>query len=414
MLLTMQAQTHFTYRTGFQRWRAGEAQGFQDWSTQGICLNARGQLVLDPEGLRQEVSLEEPEVALRTPSRLRDNAPHRLRDRGRPFYPLGPYWVGEATSPAVPTSFPMVGAIASWNATTPPGTWLELWIRAKLSDRWTKWYHGGVWAADPLTLASHSVQGQGDEDGNLYTDLLVLKDTLNGAEAFQVRVRLFTQEPGRSAVVDQVAVAISNEPVRPSRLSPGDPSRWGKILDLPWCSQMVYPDGGEVWCSPTSLAMVMAYWKRDPRPCEVLVRAAVAGVYDRVYQGHGNWAFNVAHAAEQGLSGVVARLESLAQAEAWIAAGVPVVLSYAWGEGELEGAPIPRSNGHLAVLVGFARGSGAEQFSHGDPILHDPAAKTNEEVRRTYRREQLESLWLEHSGGTVYLIHPREWPVPTL
>jgi hypothetical protein len=300
----------------------------------------------------------------------------------------------------------MVGAIASWNATTPPGTWLELWIRAKLSDRWTKWYHGGVWAADPLTLASHSVQGQGDEDGNLYTDLLVLKDTLNGAEAFQVRVRLFTQEPGRSAVVDQVAVAISNEPVRPSRLSPGDPSRWGKILDLPWCSQMVYPDGGEVWCSPTSLAMVMAYWKRDPRPCEVLVRAAVAGVYDRVYQGHGNWAFNVAHAAEQGLSGVVARLESLAQAEAWIAAGVPVILSYAWGEGELEGAPIPKSKGHLAVLVGFD--------SHGDPIVHDPAAKTNEEVRRTYRREQLESLWLEHSGGTVYLIHPREWPVPTL
>ncbi|MFS8891376.1 peptidase C39 family protein [Synechococcus sp. R55.2] len=397
-LLTMQAQTHSTYRTGFQRWRAGEAQGFQHWSTQGIRLNARGQLVLDPEGLRQEVSLEEPEVALRTPS--------RLRDRGRPFYPLGPYWVGEATSPAVPTSFPMVGAIASWNATTPPGTWLELWIRAKLSDRWTKWYHGGVWAADPMTLASHSVRGQGDEDGNLYTDLLVLNDTLNGAEAFQVRVRLFTQDPGRSAFVDQVAVAISNEPVKPSRLSPGDPSRWGKVLDLPLCSQMVYPDGGEVWCSPTSLAMVLAYWQQDPRPCEVLVRAAVAGVYDRVYQGHGNWAFNVAHAAEQGLSGVVARLESLAQAEAWIAAGVPVVLSYAWGEGELEGAPIPKSKGHLAVLVGFD--------SHGDPIVHDPAAKTNEEVRRTYRREQLESLWLEHSGGTVYLIHPREWPVPTL
>lgn len=385
----MQAQTHSTYRTGLQRWRAGEAQGFQHWSTQGIRLNPQGQLVLDPEGWRQEVSLGEPESGF----------------QGRPVYPGGTYWVGEATSPAVPTGFPMVGAIASWNATTPPGTWLELWIRAKLSDRWTRWYHGGVWAADPLTLASHSVQGQGDEDGNLYTDLLVLNDTLNGAEAFQVRVRLFTQDPGRSALVDQVAVAISNQPVKPSRLSPGDPSRWGKVLDLPLCSQMVYPDGGEVWCSPTSLAMVLAYWQRDPRPCELLVRAAVAGVYDRVYDGHGNWVFNVAHAAEQGLSGVVARLESLAQAEAWIAAGVPVVLSYAWGEGELEGAPIPKSKGHLAVLVGFD--------SHGDPIVHDPAAKTNEEVRRTYRRKQLESLWLEHSGGTVYLIHPREWPIPT-
>jgi len=390
--VSMQAepQTHSTYRTGFHRWRAGEGQGFQDWSTQGIRLNAQGQLVLDSEGLRQEVRLEDPESAL----------------HGRPFYPAGSYWVGEANSPEIPTGFAMVGAIASWNATTPRGTWLELLIRAKIQNRWTKWYHGGVWAADPLTLASHSVRGQGDEDGTVYTDLLVLKDELNGAEAFQVRVRLFTQDPGGSAIVDQVAVALSNVPVKPERLLPGDPSRWGKALDLPSCSQMVYPDGGEVWCSPTSLAMVMAYWQQDPRPCEPLVRAAVAGVYDRVYNGHGNWVFNVAHAAEQGLSGVVARLESFAQVEAWIAAEVPVILSYAWAEGDLDGAPIPKSNGHLAVLAGFD--------THGDPIVYDPAAKTNAEVRRTFRREQLESLWLEHSGGTVYLIHPREWPVPNL
>lgn len=392
----MQAQRHSPYRTRLQRWHA--PQGFQGWSARGIRLNAQGQLVLDPESWRQEVSLEEPQSPL----------------RGRPFHPPGSYWVGEAISPEVPASFPLVEAIVSWNATTPPGTWLEVEIRAKLAGRWTKWYHAGVWAADPPTLASHSVRGQEDADGNLHTDLLVLKDTHNGAEAFQVRVRLFTQEAGRSPLVDQVAVAFSNQPAQPDRLSPGDPSRWGQVLELPLCSQMVYADGGAAWCSPTALAMVMAYWQRDPPPCEPLVRAAAAGVYDRVYQGHGNWAFNVAHAAERGLAGVVARLQSLAQAEAWIAAGVPVILSYAWGEGELEGAPIPKSKGHLAVLVGFARGSGAEQFSHGDPILHDPAAKTNEEVRPTYRREQLESLWLEHSGGTVYLIHPREWPVPTL
>ncbi|MFS8858325.1 peptidase C39 family protein [Synechococcus sp. H55.7] len=385
-LLLMQTQTHSTYRTGLQRWQA--PQGFQDWSARGIRLNPQGQLFLDPEGWRQAVSSEAPESAF----------------QGRPFYPPGSYWVGEAVSPEVPASFPLVEAIVSWNATTPPGTWLEVGIRAKLQSRWSRWYHAGVWAADPATLASHSVRGQADEDGNLNTDLLVLKDTHNGAEAFQVRVRLFTQEAGPSPLVDQVAVAFSNQPAQPSHLSPGDPSRWGQVLDLPLCSQMVYPDGGAAWCSPTALAMVMAYWQRDPRPCEPLVRAAVAGVYDRVYRGHGNWAFNVAHAAERGLAGLVARLQSLAQAEAWIAAGVPVILSYAWGEGELEGAPLPRSNGHLAVLVGFD--------SQGDPILHDPAAKTNEEVRRTYRRDQLESLWLAHSGGTVYLIYPRGWPIP--
>ncbi|MEN9225565.1 MAG: peptidase C39 family protein, partial [Thermostichus sp. DRC_bins_24] len=355
--------------------------------TQGIRLNPEGQLQLDPQGLRQEAD-PEPEF------------------HGGHFYTGGSYWVGEALSPETPTGFAMVGAIASWNATTPPGTWLELLIRAKVQNRWTKWYHGGVWASDPSTLASHSVKGQRDEDGTMYTDLLVLEDEINGAEAFQVKLRLFTQDPGRSARVDQVAVALSNVPVKPNHLLPGDPARWGKVLDLPSCSQMVYPDGGEVWCSPTSLAMVMAYWQQDPRPCEPLVRAAVAGVYDWVYDGHGNWVFNVAHAAEQGLSGVVARLESFAQAEAWIAAGVPVILSFAWAEGDLDGAPIPKSNGHLAVLVGFD--------ANGDPVVHDPAAPTNEEVRRTYRRQQLESLWLEHSGGTVYLIHPPEWPVPNL
>ncbi|MCF2972417.1 peptidase C39 family protein [Synechococcus sp. Nb3U1] len=393
-------QTYPTYRTGFHRWRSREGQGFRDWSTQGIHINAQGQMQLDPQGLTREED-PDPEFAHSLAGEL---SAYSLQAGS--FYTGGSYWVGEATSPAVPTGFAMVGAIASWNAITPRGTWLELLIRAKVQDRWTKWYHGGVWAADPSTLASHSVKGQRDEDGTLYTDLLVLDDEINGAEAFQVKLRLFTQDPGRSARVDQVAVALSNVPVKPDRLLPGDPARWGQILEVPQCSQMVYPEGGEVWCSPTSLAMVMAYWQQDIGPCEPMVRSSVAGVYDWVYRGHGNWVFNVAHAAEQGLAGVVARLESFAQAEDWIAAGVPVILSFAWAEGDLDGAPIPKSDGHLAVLVGFD--------ANGDPVVNDPAAKTDTEVRRTYRRAQLESLWLEHSGGTVYLIHPPDWPTPKL
>ncbi|MEN9201633.1 MAG: peptidase C39 family protein [Thermostichus sp. DG_1_6_bins_120] len=383
-----------SYRTSLHHWRAGGGRGFQDWSRRGIRINAQGQLQLDPQSL----------------VRKQDPNPDWVQSRrGEPrqagaFDPDGSYWVGEATSPAVATGFNMVGAIASWNATTPPGTWLELLIRAKVQGRWTRWYHGGVWAADSATLVSHSVSGQQDEDGTMYTDLLVLTDALNGAEAFQVQLRLFTRDPACSPTVDQIAVALSTVPVKPGSLLPGDPSRWGKVLPVPQCSQMVYPDGGEVWCSPTSLAMVMAYWRRETGPCEPLVRSAVAGVYDRVYQGYGNWVFNVAHAAEQGLAGLVARLESLAQAEEWIAAGVPVILSFAWAEGDLQGAPLPKSNGHLAVLVGFD--------ASGDPVVNDPAAKTDAEVRRTYPRAQLESLWLEHSGGTVYLIYPPNWPVP--
>jgi hypothetical protein len=56
------------------------------------------------------------------------------------------------------------------------------------------------------------------------------------------------------------------------------------------------------------------------------------------------------------------------------------------------------------VLVGFDRS--------GRPIVNDPAARSNGAVRRTYPRATLERLWLQHSGGTVYLIHPVRHPVP--
>jgi hypothetical protein len=167
---------------------------------------------------------------------------------------------------------------------------------------------------------------------------------------------------------------------------------------------MVYPDGGEVWCSPTSTSMVLGYWSKDTGPCEPRVRAAVEGVYDWVYDGHGNWPFNTAYAATQGLEGYVARLTSFTQAEEFVAAGVPVVISFAWGKNDLDGAAIPSSAGHLAVLVGFD--------AAGNPIVNDPAADTNAGVQRIYDRAQLETLWLTHSGGTVYLIDPEGGAVP--
>ena len=103
---------------------------------------------------------------------------------------------------------------------------------------------------------------------------------------------------------------------------------------MPRCTQR-YPDGGEGWCSPTSVSMVLGYWLKDGGPCEPRVRATVAGVYDWVFDGHGNWPFNTAYAAGRGLEAWVTRFRSLAEAEPWIAAGVPVAVSYSWKPGEL-------------------------------------------------------------------------------
>ena len=149
---------------------------------------------------------------------------------------------------------------------------------------------------------------------------------------------------------------------------------------------------------PTSTSMVVGYWTKDTGPCDRGARRS-----DRRlrlgFDGHGNWPFNTAYAAAAaGLEGYVTRLASLAEAESWIAAGVPVVMSYPWTEGQLPNAPVSSSEGHLGVLVGFD--------ASGNPVMNDPAGATDGEVRRTYPRADFEALWLDHSGGTAYVIHP--------
>jgi hypothetical protein len=165
---------------------------------------------------------------------------------------------------------------------------------------------------------------------------------------------------------------------------------------------MVYPNGGPVWCSPTSTSMVMAYW--SDRLGELALNRPVpevaAAVYDLVYRGNGNWPFNTAYAGQYGLTAYVSRMSSLVQVERWIEAGIPVVASLAWDPGELGNAAVPSTDGHLLVIVGFTAG--------GDVVVNDPAAdpRLGLSVRRVYPRAALERLWLTHSGGTVYLMYP--------
>ena len=77
--------------------------------------------------------------------------------------------------------------------------------------------------------------------------------------------------------------------------------------------------------------------------------------YDSTYEGTGNWAFNTAYAAPRAGKAFVTRLRSLREAEAYIAAGIPLVASISYAAGELTGSAVSSSNGHLLVIVGFTR-----------------------------------------------------------
>ena len=379
-----------TYQTGFVRWRADD-NGFSSWAMNGVILNA-GALEFDAA----------------TAGTGTDPFAAGTYNGGN-YYNGGSFFVGEAISPEITTAFNYKEAIASWNASTPAGSWVEIQFRAQYGTRWSKWYVLGIWASDDSTIRRHSVQSQGDSDGFVAVDTFVSSAKKGTTNKFQIKLRLFSANGTAAPSVQNASVAYSTSAPKSANVSEGNPALWNTLVDIPECSQMVYPDGGEVWCSPTSTSMVLGYWSgggEDPVSCETRVRAAVEGVFDWIYDGHGNWPFNTAYAATQGYEGYVARFTSLAKVEEYVAAGVPVIMSIAWGKGDLTGASIDSTNGHLFVLVGFD--------PSGNPIVNDPASPDDASVQRTYLRSELEPLWLQASGGTVYLIYPPDTEVPAI
>jgi hypothetical protein len=376
------------HQAGFIRWRAA-ANEFTGWQLSGVSRAADGTLQFNQATASAGTDPYAPGAY-----------------NGHNFYNGGSFFVGEATGPIVTTPFAFTEAIASWNASTPTGSWIELQIRAQFGTRWSKWYNLGVWAADSSTIERHSVNQQSDTDGYVATDTLVVTNKKVVPTAFQLKVRLFSVTGSAIPAVRNLSTAYSTAAPKTPTLLAGNPARWNRLLNVPECSQMVYADGGEVWCSPTSTSMVLKYWANDTGPCEPVVRATVAGVYDWLYNGHGNWPFNTAYAATQNLESYVVRFTTLKQVEDWVASGIPVVASIAWSKNELTGAPIPTSSGHLVTIVGFD--------AQGNPIVNDPAAASDPDVQRTYLRSQFETVWLKYSGGIVYLMYPASAAVPNL
>ncbi|WP_216329170.1 peptidase C39 family protein [Deinococcus aestuarii] len=274
--------------------------------------------------------------------------------------------------------------VPSWNVTGPGESPLTLEVRVRRPDgRWTPYFGFGTWraagprASQPVTRTA---------DGTVNTDTLTLPFR---AAAFQYRVT-----PGAGLQVRLLSFNTSDSALRLRDQGRGGQAiSWNRVLAVPGLSQMIYPGGGEVWCSPTSISMILGFWNRPVR-----VPDAAKATFDTRYDGFGNWPFNTAYAGTQGLQALVTRLGSLRDAEAYLGQGLPLAVSVRFKAGELPGAPLSWSNGHLMVLTGFD--------AQGNPVVNDPAARSDAGVRRIYPRAVFERLWLSHAGGMAYVMAP--------
>lgn len=305
---------------------------------------------------------------------------------------------GTFTSAVLSPGINFDALIPSWNVTTPSGTWVAIEVQARVDGDWTSWYQLGVWASGADTVSRHSFNGERDGFGEVWTDTLFLDAS---ADAARIRVTLSSEDGVASPVVERLAFAFAKTGV--SRGADAGGEAWGTKLDVPGRSQMVF-DEGEAWCSPTSTSMILAWWAQQTGNdrYDVSVPEAAAGTWDETYGGNGNWPFNVAYAASRGLTGEVGWFDSIDDIEPWIAAGAPVAISAAWSPGDVDGAPISSTAGHLLVVTGFD--------ANGDVYVNDPAASSDGGVPRTYDRRQIEAAWLGGSEGVVYLLWEGERP----
>lgn len=255
--------------------------------------------------------------------------------------------------------------VLSWNTFNESGGIVFRLLRAQMPA--TPWMNHVEWSAEGR-------QSFSPEHGDVRVDTDVIRST-QPFDGIELRA------PG----VEFNAIAFAT----PVRCTPSMPYLGeARILDVPARSQYVV-EGERGWCSPTALSMLNAYFGLDYD-----VQATARAVFDRAYNGTGNWSFNAAFSGSLGLRAAVVYLKNLDHAQRMIEAGIPIAISYSWSGDELPGAPIEQSDGHLVVLCGFT--------ANGDCAINDPAAPN---LRVVYPRTAIERIW-QRNNGVAYAVAP--------
>ena len=306
------------------------------------------------------------------------------------------------TSPALSLGLNANEIIVSWNADAPEGAGLKIEAKALYADHVSKWYTLALWSKDGKAFPRESVVGQKDADGDVHTDTLAL---MQPTDRMQLRVTLSGSADGKTPTLKFLGLSATDTLSAPALLEPNR-SVWGKEIVVPGRTQLGWPHAAG-WCSPTSTDMVLAFWaEKQHRPeLDIPVPKVAEAIYDKTYDGTGNWPFNTAFAGSfPGIRAYVSRFSDVRELEDWIAVGLPPVVSVSYDL--LKGKEKDNDPGHLMVCDGFT--------PTGDIVLNDPAhhPERGEACRRVFSRANFLKAWAR-SHNTVYLIYPEGTKLPS-
>ena len=210
-----------------------------------------------------------------------------------------------------------------------------------------------------------------------------------GAERIRLVLRVSGAEPPAPFASPWFVSLSAWSPAAPDGQAPGGGAR----LVVPPFSQMEEDAAiRSRICSPASVAMVLAYYG-----ARVAVVDLARDIFHPELDLYGVWPAAVRAAGRRGVAGYLLRFPDWSAAAWCLEQGMPIIASVRYGAGELTGAAVAETSGHLLVLTGY----------EGDHVfVNDPAALRAAEVGRRYRLDELRRVWLARAGVGYVLFAP--------
>ncbi len=285
-------------------------------------------------------------------------------------------------SAPVAVSFPFSSLVPSVNFHVEKGCSVLLEAQVFAKGKWSDFYKFGLFSEQLKT----SYPNQQDEFGRVQTDVLLLDIP---AEAYRLRVRL-----SKGGALTFLAATLGLCPFiydekSAARLPLGTFER--EILLISQLEQ-THPDRRRI-CSPTSLTMAL-----NSLGIKASLLDVMQHVFDQTSHIYGNWIFNVAAAGSLGAQAYVRRFGALSELNEFLTQDSLVIASVAYGKGELAGAPLDHTAGHLLVVRGW---------KDGKVLVADPAAPAKESVLRAYQAHEFANAWLNHKQGLAYIVRKK-------
>ncbi len=277
--------------------------------------------------------------------------------------------------------------VPAFSASSPATYGFRFEIAVGTGDRWSAWVAGA-------SIGPARFEPAGARDAALAAEIDEFRASAP-AEAIRLRLRVSAADP-RALLGAPWLVSLSAWDGGTAAGAGGAPGA-GTRLVVPAVCQMEAEEAiRRRICSPASVAMVLAYHG---------AHADVADLAREIFHPgldlFGVWPAAIAAAARRGVVGYLLRFPDWAAAAWCLDRGMPVIASVRYGAGELAGAAIAETTGHLLVLTGYEGGA---------VLVNDPAARTAAEVARRYGLDDIRRVWLERAGVGYVLFRPSTSP----